>query len=556
MRNSLFGLLCTAAAFLFAGHAQRAEACTNLIVGKKASADGSVIVTYSADNYGLYGTLRRFPAAHHPKGTKRRIVDGDTNHYLGEIDEAPETYSVIGNINEFQVTIGETTFGGRAELTDPEGIIDYVSLMSLGLQRAKTAREAIRVMTSLVEQYGYASSGESFTIADPDEAWIMEMIGKGPGRKGAVWVAVRVPDDCISAHANQSRIRQFNRKDKQNVMCSEDVISFASEKGYFDGKDSEFDFAAAYSPTDFGMQRYCEARVWSFFNRWADGMDRYLDYAAGKPISESCQPMPLFVKPNKKLSVHDVMMSMRDHYEGTPFDTQKDIGAGPYDAPYRPTPLSWKVDGKEYFNERPISTQQSGFTFVSQMRSWLPDAIGGVLWFGNDDANTTPYTPIYCCTTNVPECFAEGTANDVTFSWESAFWVCNWVANMTYPRYSALFPDVEARRDRIEARLLGEQDEVEARAAALLKTSPDSCKAFLDTYTNRMSRKMLREWRRLGEYLIVKHNDQVVKPEKNGRFTLTEDGLATPPERPGYPERYNRAIVRETGDRYLVPQKK
>ena len=304
------------------------------------------------------------------------------------------------------------------------------------------------------------------------------------------------------------------------------------------------------------MQRYCEARVWSFFNRWADGMDRYLDYAAGKPISESCQPMPLFVKPNKKLSVHDVMMSMRDHYEGTPFDTQKDIGAGPYDAPYRPTPLSWKVDGKEYFNERPISTQQSGFTFVSQMRSWLPDAIGGVLWFGNDDANTTPYTPIYCCTTNVPECFAEGTANDVTFSWESAFWVCNWVANMTYPRYSALFPDVEARRDRIEARLLGEQDEVEARAAALLKTSPDSCKAFLDTYTNRMSRKMLREWRRLGEYLIVKHNDQVVKPEKNGRFTLTEDGLATPPERPGYPERYNRAIVRETGDRYLVPQEK
>ena len=339
-------------------------------------------------------------------------------------------------------------------------------------------------------------------------------------------------------------------------MCSEDVISFAREKGYFDGKDSEFDFAAAYSPTDFGMQRYCEARVWSFFNRWADGMDRYLDYAAGKPISESCQPMPLFVKPNKKLSVHDVMMSMRDHYEGTPFDTQKDIGAGPYDAPYRPTPLSWKVDGKEYFNERPISTQQSGFTFVSQMRSWLPDAIGGVLWFGNDDANTTPYTPIYCCTTNVPECFAEGTANDVTFSWESAFWVCNWVANMTYPRYSALFPDVEARRDRIEARLLGEQDEVEARAAALLKTSPDSCKAFLDTYTNRMSRKMLREWRRLGEYLIVKHNDQVVKPEKNGRFTLTEDGLATPPERPGYPERYNRAIVRETGDRYLVPQEK
>ena len=549
MRNSLFGLLCTTAAFLFAGHAQRAEACTNLIVGKKASADGSVIVTYSADNYGLYGTLRRFPAAHHPKGTKRRIVDGDTNHYLGEIDEAPETYSVIGNINEFQVTIGETTFGGRAELTDPEGIIDYVSLMSLGLQRAKTAREAIRVMTSLVEQYGYASSGESFTIADPDEAWIMEMIGKGPGRKGAVWVAVRVPDDCITAHANQSRIRQFNRKDKQNVMCSEDVISFAREKGYFDGKDSEFDFAAAYSPTDFGMQRYCEARVWSFFNRWADGMDRYLDYAAGKPISESCQPMPLFVKPNKKLSVHDVMMSMRDHYEGTPFDTQKDIGAGPYDAPYRPTPLSWKVDGKEYFNERPISTQQSGFTFVSQMRSWLPDAIGGVLWFGNDDANMIAYTPVYCGNTVQPECYNTPGADAVTFSDKNAFWVCNWVSNMVYPRYSQIFPELQAVRDSLESSYFARQADFEKKAMNLYATDKPAALRMLNEYSVEKAQQMLAEWKNLAIRIIVKYNDMGVKQEKDGKILKRV-------MRPGYPESFARKLVKETGDWYAVPADK
>lgn len=530
-----------------------AGACTNLIVGRDASADGSVIVTYSADDYGMYGFLRRYPAARHAKGTMRRIVDGDTNRYLGDIEEAPETYSVVGNINEFQLTIGETTFGGREELVDTAGIIDYVSLMTLGLQRARNAREAIAVMTSLVEEYGYASSGESFTVADPREAWIMEMIGKGPGRKGAVWVAVRIPDDCISAHANQSRIRHFDRTDSQNVICSDDVIDFAREKGYFTGEDADFDFAAAYSPTDFGMQRFCEARVWCFFNRWVDGMDKYVDYAAGKPISDDCQPMPLYVKPKAKLSVHDVMMAMRDHYEGTPFDTQTDIAAGPYNAPYRPTPLSWKLDGKDYFNERPISTQQSAYTFVAQMRSWLPDAIGGVLWFGNDDANMTAYTPVYCCTDNVPACFAEETADGVTFSWESAFWLCNWVANMTYPRYSALFPDVEARRDTVEARLLAAQPAVEEEAKALFAASPDSCRAFLDRYTNQAAERMMQAWRQLGEYLIVKHNDQVVKPEADGQFTRTPYGLGEAPLRPGYPEAYRRAIVEQTGTRYATP---
>lgn len=554
MKARLLTTLAVAGAALVLGGTPEADACTSLIVGKKASADGSVIITYNADSYGMFGTLRRFPAAKHPKGAKRRIIDGDTNRYLGEIDEAPETYSVIGNINEHQLAIGETTFGGRHELADPEGVIDYVSLMSLGLQRAKTAREAIEVMTSLVAEYGYASEGESFSIADPDEAWIMEMIGKGPGRKGAVWVAVRIPDDCIAAHANQSRIRRFDPKDKANVMCSDDVISFAREKGYFQGKDSEFDFAAAYSPNDFGMLRYCEARVWSIYNRWTDGMEKYVDYVSGTAGQQACEPMPLYVKPRTQLSVHDVMTTMRDHYEGTPFDPRKDVGAGPYCAPYRPTPLSWSVDGKEYFNERPISTQQTAFTFVAQMRSWLPDAVGGVLWFGNDDPNMVAYTPVYCCATTVPPCYSDTVADGVTFSWESAFWVCNWVANMTYPRYSVLFPDVEATRDRLENEFLTRQASVEAEAVKRLKASDADGKAFLDRYTGETAARMLKEWRKLGEYLIVKHNDQTVKPEKNGRFTLTKYGLGATPERPGYPEEYRRVIVKETGDKYLVPK--
>ncbi len=554
MKKALLSALAGTALALALGSATPADACTSFLVGKKASADGSVIVTYNADDYGMFGTLRHYPAARHPKGAKRRIVDGDTNRYLGEIDEAPETYNVIGNINEHQLAIVETTFGGRSELADPDGVIDYVSLMALGLQRAKTAREAIGVMTRLVQEYGYASSGESFSIADPDEAWILEMIGKGPGRKGAVWVAVRIPDDCISAHANQSRIRHFDKKDKHNVMCSDDVVSFAREKGYFEGKDADFDFAAAYSPNDFSALRFCEARVWSFFNRWTDGMEKYLGYASGTAPQGQAQPMPLYVKPRTPLSVHDVMTSMRDHYEGTPFDVRNDAGAGPYAAPYRPTPLTWEADGKKYFNERPISTQQTAFTLVAQVRSWLPDAVGGVLWFGNDDPNMVAYTPVYCCTTTVPTCYSDSVADGVTFSWESAFWVCNWVANMTYPRYSALFPDVESTRDRLEADLLGRQAKVEAEAVSRLKASEADGRAFLDRYTGETAAQMLVEWRKLGEYLIVKHNDQTVKPEKDGRFTRTKYGLGTPPSRPGYPDAYRRVIVKETGDKYLVPQ--
>lgn len=531
------------------------QACTNFLVGKKASADGSTFITYNADSYGMFGRLVYYPAARHAPGTMRQIIDGDTNEHHGEIAEAPVTYSVMGNINEHQVSITETTFGGREELVDTAGIIDYVSLMAIALQRSKTAREAIGVMTSLVQEYGYASSGESFSIADPNEVWILEMIGKGSGRRGTVWVAVRIPDDCIAVHANQSRIHKFDLKDKKNVLYSKDVISFARERGYFKGKDADFSFADAYAPADFGSQRYCDARAWSFFNRWVDGMDRYLDFVDGKHIGTS-EVMPLYFKPNRPVSLKELMMSNRDHYEGTPFDITHDAGAGIYESPYRPTPLSFEVDGKQYFNERPISTQQSAFTVVAQLRGNLPNAIGGILWFGNDDPNMIAYTPVYCCADRVPPCYDKIAANDVTFSWDNAFWVCNWVANMTYPRYSQLFPSVEAVRDRLEDGYIARQAEIEKQALTLYETSPAEARKFLTDYTVTTAQDMLKEWKKLGEYLIVKYNDQAVKKEKDGKFLLTPDGLAVPPERPGYPEQYRRTLIRETGDRYLVPEKK
>ena len=427
-------------------------ACTNLIVGKNASTDGSTIVSYSADSYGLFGELYHYPAGVYPKGTMMDIHEWDTGKYLGQIEQARQTYNVIGNMNEFQLTIGETTFGGRPELVDTLGIIDYGSLIYLALQRSRNAREAIKVMTELVQEYGYYSSGESFTIADPNEIWIMEMIGKGPGVRGAVWVAVRVPDDCISAHANHSRIHQFDLDDKENCMYSPDVISFAREKGYFSGVNKDFSFSKAYAPTGFGELRYCEARVWSYYNMFTNDGQKYLSYIEGNDPT----PMPLFVKPNRKLSVQDVKNAMRDHYEGTPLDISKDFGAGPYHAPYRLSPLDFEVDGQKYFNERPISTQQSGFVFVAQMRADLPDAIGGVLWFGTDDANMTVFTPVYCCTDKVPVCYTRVDGADyITFSWNSSFWIFNWVANMVYPRYDLLIGDVRATQQECHATRVG-----------------------------------------------------------------------------------------------------
>lgn len=527
-------------------------ACTNFIVGKKASADGSVICSYNADDYGMFIGLCHFPAGKHEKGTMRKIYDWDTNVYHGQIPEAEETYNVIGNINEYQVSIGETTFGGRTELVDTTGILDYGSLIYIALQRSRNAREAIAVMTTLTDKYGYCSEGETFTICDPEEAWIMEMIGKGPGRKGTVWVAVRIPDDAICAHANQSRIRKFNQKDKKNVMFSKDCIAFAREKGWFKGKDADFGFCEAYAYPDFSGRRFCEARVWSFFNHFSTEMNRYLPYVEGKV--KDAEPMPLWIKPNRKVSVQDVQTCMRDHYEGTPFSLDKDLGQGIWNMPYRPTPLTYKVDGRDYFNERPTSTQQSAFSYVAQLRSWLPRQIGGVLWFGNDDGNMIAYTPIYCGNTVQPECYNTPGADAVTFNDKNAFWVCNWVSNMVYPRYSLMFGALKSVRDSLETSYFFSQPEVEQKALELYNTSPVKAVDFLTNYSIEKAQQMLARWRQLAIYLIVKYNDMAIKPDKNGTFMRTETGLGATVERPGFPENVAREIVNNSGDRYVVPK--
>ncbi|NDV60688.1 C69 family dipeptidase [Bacteroides sp. 519] len=535
-------------AALFLAAAADTFACTNLIVGKKASADGSTIVSYSADSYGLFGELYHYPAATHPKGTMRDVYEWDTNKYLGQIEEARQTYNVIGNINEFQVTIAETTFGGREELVNPAGIIDYGSLIYIALQRSTHAREAIKVMTDLVQQYGYCSGGESFTIADPNEVWIMEMIGKGPGIRGAVWVAVRIPDDCVSAHANQARIHTFDTSDKNNCIASPDVISFAREKGYFTGINKDFSFAKAYNPLDFGGRRYCEARVWSYLNMFTDMGSEHLPYILGK----TDEPMPLYWKANRRLSVQDIQNAMRDHYEGTALDISNDLGAGPYKTPYRLSPLSFKIDGEEYFNERPISTQQSGWVFVSQMRSDKIDAIGGVLWFGLDDANMCVFTPVYCCTTKVPDSYAANGADYITFSWNNGFWIYNWVANMVYPRYELMIGDVREVQQGLEKSFHDAQDAIEATAAKMFQNDPEAAKAFLTNYTNMMADNTIASWKKLGEYLIVKYNDGVVKRMKDGQFERNDIGQPASVIRPGFPQEYLKEYVKQTGNRYKM----
>ncbi|KIP54841.1 peptidase C69 [Prevotella pectinovora] len=528
-----------------------ALACTNFIVGKKASADGSVMCTYSADDYGMFLGLCHYPAGKHAKGEMLQIYDWDTKEYHGQIPQAAETYNVIGNINEYQVTIGETTFGGREEMVDTTGILDYGSLIYIALQRSKTAREAISVMTRLVETYGFCSEGETFTICDPNEAWIMEMMGKGPGSKGVVWVAVRIPDDAICAHANQSRIRTFDQKDKKNVMFSKDCIKFARSKGWFTGKDKDFSFCDVYAAPTFSGRRACEARVWSFFNRFGD-MDKYLPYVEGKV--KDAEPMPLWIVPNKKVSLQDLEASMRDHYEGTPFDLGNDLGQGVWEMPYRPTPLSFKVDGKAYFNERPVSTQQTAFSYVSQMRSWLPRQIGGVLWFGNDDGNMVAYTPIYCGNTVQPECYNTPGADAVTFSDKNAFWVCNWVSNMVYPRYSQMFPSLKEVRDSLDNSYIANQGEIEKQALKLYGESEQKAVDYLTDYSNTQAQQMLARWKELAIYLIVKYNDMAVKPTKDGKFLRTKTGNGATVKRTGFPEKVARALVKQTGDRFASPE--
>uniref|UniRef100_UPI003FF14408 dipeptidase n=1 Tax=Segatella copri TaxID=165179 RepID=UPI003FF14408 len=552
--NKIFASALMAVAML--GSVSEAEACSNFIVGKKASVDGSVMCSYSADDYGMFQYLCHYPAAKHAKGEMRKIFDWDSNKYYGEIPEAAETYNVIGNINEWQVTIGETTYGGREEMVDSTGIMDYGSLIYVALQRSKTAREAIKVMTTLANTYGYNSGGETFTICDPNEAWIMEMMGKGAGSKGAVWVALRIPDDAICAHANQSRIGKFNMKDKKNVMYAKDVVSFARSKGWFKGKDADFSWKMAYAKPDFSGRRFCDARAWAMLNHFYD-MSPYLDWALGK--NPDAQDMPLWVVPNKKVSVQDVENVMRDHYEGTPLSVAdgSDIGGGIWEMPYRPTPLMYKVDGKQYFNERPVSTQQSGFVFVSQMRSWLPREIGGVFWFANDDANMAAFTPVYCSMTQRPECYNTPGADALHFSKKNAYWVCNMTSNMVYPRYSLMFPTLKEVRDSLDNSYFAAQAGVEKKAQELYAQNPQAAVKYLNDYSVEKAQQMLARWNQLFEFMVVKYNDMIIKPtDKNGTFKKTPYGLGATPVRPGYPEKFAKQLVKQSGDKFLVPEEK
>ncbi|MBX2975721.1 MAG: C69 family dipeptidase [Ignavibacteriaceae bacterium] len=509
------------------------NACTNFLVTKGASIDGSTMISYTADSYQFYGELYHFPAAVYPEGTMLDIYEWDTGKFLGKIKQALRTYNVIGNINEHQVVIGETTFGGRSELVNPKGILDYGSLIYIALQRSKTAREAIIIMTDLVAEYGYYSSGESFSIGDPNEAWILEMIGKGEGNKGAVWVAVRIPDGYVSGHANQARITTFPLNDPNNCIYSPDVISFAKERGYFSGKDSDFNFSDAYARLDYGAIRFCDGRVWSLFRRVNKDSQKYISYIKGENLNR----MPLYIKPDNKLSVHDVMQLMRDHYQGTELDMTKGVAAGPYSMPYRWRPLTFQYNGEEYFNERPISTPQTGFSFISQSRSSLPNEVGGVLWFGVDDTYMTVYTPMYASMTKVPYNFSKGVGSLSHFTWDAAFWVFNFVSNYAYPKFSVVIGDIQQEQNRLEGKYLSQQERVEGTALALLKDSKGKAVDYLTNYSIEMADITMSSWKKLGENLILKYMDGV---KKNEFFK---------PVNIGYPDDFKKLIVDEAGDK-------
>ena len=545
-----------------------AFACTNLIVGKKASADGSVMCTYNCDGFGFSGSLFYSPGGRHDKDELIAIHGWGPAHEGQFVKQVEYTYNVVGLMNERQVTIVETTFDGRLELVNQEGLLDYFSLMRLALQRSSTAREAIKCMAELVEEYGYNSSGESITVCDPNEAWIMEIIGKGEGRKGAVWVALRIPDDCISAHANLSRIRQFPQESvgannhspkKSNAISSKhlkyinnpqveciyayDVVSFAREKGFYEGSDKDFSFRDAYCPIDFENVRYADARVWSFFRHHRSDMDQYLPYINGE--FDVCDGLPLWVKPEKPLSLRDLQRDMRDHFEGTPLDMTADMTAGPWGMPIRPLPMHFSSsDSTDYFRERPISTQQSGFTMTCQMRSWLPDDVGGVTWFNCDDADMVAYVPLYCCITQIPDCFRPENNPRNEFSFESAFWMNNWVANMIYPRYSMMIDDLRIAQNELEDYYYEDQNEV---LKAIEKMTPADRHEYLNKKSIAYADRMMQRWDKLAKYLIVRYNDQIKRRvDENGNFQRW--GYETP----GYDQQFIDAIGPATGDRYKL----
>ena len=548
-------------------------ACTNLLITRGASVNGSTMISYSADSHVLYGELYYWPARDYPAGAMLDVYEWDTNRFLGKIKQVPHTYSVIGNMNEHQLAIGETTYTGIESLIDPEGIIDYGSLIYITLQRARNAREAIKVMSELLSEYGYASTGESFSISDPNEVWIFELIGKGPGNKGAVWVARLIPDGYVSAHANQARIQTFplatgkrnsiaiTSKDLRRIsdpavecVYSYDVIDVARANNLYEGSDSDFSFSDTYNPITFSGARYCEIRVWAFFNAVNDDMEQYYNYATGHDLSHR---MPLWIKPDRKISNYDMMNFMRDHLEGTPLDMRLDIGAGSFGCPYRWRPLSWTLsddpEGREYTNERATATQQTGFVFVAESRNWLPDPIGGIFWFGVDDAGTTVFNPMYCGITEIPECFEKGNGDLNTYSPTSAFWLFNLVANMCYSRYDMMSADAIKLQKQLESSYISETEKTDAEAVKLYEDDVWKARDYLTEYSLKTAQNTFTQWKQLSEYLLVKYIDGNIKKERDGEFERTETGYPVMPSQPGYSEKWKKAVIQDTGDKLLMP---
>jgi len=537
------------------------NACTNFLITKGATKDGSVMITYSADSHVLYGELYFWPSRNWPSGSMFDVYDWDSGKFMGRIPQVRHTYSVIGNMNQHQVSIGETTYGGRSGLVDTTAIIDYGSLIYLTLQRSKNAREAIFTFSQLVSEFGYASSGESFSISDPNEAWILELIGKGPGKKGAVWVARRIPDGYISGHANHPRITTFPLADgKKSITSKEiskiynsevetvyayDVVEVARGYGWYKGADKDFSFSDAYAPLDFSAARFCEARVWSGFNKVNNQMGQYLDYAMGENLKNR---MPLWIKPDKLLDLDDIKNMMRDYYQNTPMDMTKDPGAGPYGSTVRWRPMEWVVDSVRYFNERAISTQQTGFSFIAQSRSWLPDPVGGIFWFGVDDTYFTVYSPMYCGMTKVPETFAVGNGDMMTFSDNAAFWVFNQVTNFAYTRTSLLIGDLQARQKELEDGYINETKYIDKEASELYKNDQAASVQYLTDYSVNAGNNTVKQWKELYKFLFTKYLDgniKVKQPVPKG-YNRVNPKLS----QPGYGGAWNRFIVKNTGDKF------
>ena len=555
---------------VFVMYSGNALSCTNFLITKGASVNGSTMISYSADSHTLYGELYFWPASTYPEGSMLDVYEWDTGKFLGKIKQANRTYSVVGNMNEHQVSIGETTFTGIESLKDTTGIMDYGSLMYITLQRSKNAREAIFTISELVKTYGYYSTGESLSIADPNEAWIMEIIGKGPGIKGASWVARRIPDGYVSAHANQARIQTFplangktsisskeiNKIYKPEVECvyESDVINSARNNKLFSGKDSEFSFSDVYAPLNFTAARFCEIRVWSFFKSVNADMQKYYDYATGHDLKTR---MPLWIKPDRKISNSDVMSFMRDHLEGTPLDMRLDAGAGPFGLPNRWRPLTWNLNEdstKTYCNERATATQQTGFSFIAESRGWLPDPIGGILWFGVDDAATSVYVPIYCGITATPESIKDGNGDMLTYSPTSSFWLFNSVANFCYLRYDMMSADVTKKQNELETKFVSDIQETDKAALSLYNTDKEKALQYLTNYSLEMAQLTFDTWKDLSQYLLVKYIDGNIKIEENGKFKRNPYGIAVMPSQPGYSETWKKNVIIDTKEKLLLPE--